>query len=307
MSTETYNYRVYDILLQSDIVIPEMAPVEADTAKAETALPVHISLAPVNTPPEDATQLGPFLWASNQQLWLFVPKVAKFHITKGERICVEPESGVDLDSVRLFLLGSALGALLFQRNLLVMHGNAVRVGNQCVICVGRSGIGKSTLAAKLMQRGYPVLADDVVPIDIEGFALAGVPRIKLWQDSAAQLKVNTKKLNRIRPGIEKFQVPLNGQYCSDKVPVRWIYILNTERRRDGIEIEPITGFQRFNPLRRNTYRLQYLEGMKLQADHLKLVGKLASRVHLARVVRPEGEFLLDELADKILADIAANG
>ena len=63
---------------------------------------------------------------------------------------------------------------------------------------------------------------------------------------------------------------------------------------------------RFRPLRNNTYRVRFLEGMALKAEHLRLCGKLAGRVHLTRVTRPEHGFDLDGLMDRILADAAAN-
>ena len=68
----------------------------------------------------------------------------------------------------------------------------------------------------------------------------------------------------------------------------------------------MTGMGRFAPLRQNTYRVRYMEGMALKAEHLRLCGVLAGRVHLARVARPEEGFDVAGLADRILDDLAAN-
>jgi len=68
--------------------------------------------------------------------------------------------------VRLFLLGSAIGALMHQRGLLVLHGSTVKVGDECVVFLGSSGVGKSTLATQLRHRGYACLGDDVCAISI---------------------------------------------------------------------------------------------------------------------------------------------
>ena len=152
-------------------------------------------------------QLGPYLWTTNDQLWLHVPEVARYLVSRGESVVVDPDGDPDEDSLRVFLLGSALGALLFQRGYLVLHGNAVRVRDQCLICVGPSGAGKSTLAAEFMRRGHEVLADDVVPVAADCRILPGFPRIKLWQDAADRLAIETAGLRRIRPQLEKYQLP----------------------------------------------------------------------------------------------------
>jgi hypothetical protein len=75
---------------------------------------------------------------------------------------------------------------------------------------------------------------------------------------------------------------------------------------DTIKFEPIGGMQRFAPLRANTYRARYMEGMALKAQHLQLCGQLAGTIRLARVSRPRRGFELDALIDHLLADMAAH-
>jgi hypothetical protein len=249
------------------------------------------------------TQLGPYLWVNPRSLWLQVPRVARFLVSEGREILIDPEPGIDEDSVRVFLLGSAFGAVLFQRGLLVLHGNAVRIGDQCMVCVGPSGAGKSTLAAGFMRRGYPILADDVVPVDGECRALPGFPRIKLWQDVADELAIDVTDMRRIRPNTHKFNLPVGTAGADEPCPIRWIYILDSDHL-EALQIEPILGMQRFRPLHDNTYRVRFLQGMVLKAEHLKLCGQLAGRIRLARLTRPRKGFHLEPMLDCILADIA---
>jgi len=178
-----HHYQLYQFGISSEVALPELAPV------SEAPIEAHITYGDVlgNIAP-DARQLGPFLWATTYAFWLNVPAVAAFLIRNGNEIIVQPEPGIDEASVRVFLLGSAMGVLMFQRQHLVLHGNAVQVGDGCLVCVGPSGAGKSTLAAALMQRGHKLLADDVVPVNAQCEALPGFPRIKLWQDSAEKCR-----------------------------------------------------------------------------------------------------------------------
>ncbi len=69
---------------------------------------------------------------------------------------------------------------------------------------------------------------------------------------------------------------------------------------------PYADWSASTPLRANTYRVRFMIGMALRADHLQLCGQLAGRIHLNRVTRPDHGFQLDNLIDQILADIAAN-
>lgn len=251
------------------------------------------------------TRLGPCLWADRDTLWLKIPRIARFLVKEGNSILIEPEPGIDEDSIRVFLLGSALGALLFQRGCLVMHGSAIRIDGRCMICLGRSGAGKSVLAAGFMQRGHRVLADDVVPVTPEHSIVPGFPRIKLWQDAAAKLSIDTSHLRRVFPKVQKFEYPVEQYSGQEPLPVRWVYILESAGSGETI-IEPIQGMARFQPLFNNTYRVEFLEGMSLGPAHIRLCGQLAGRIRMARITRPDTEFDIDTLINHILQDIKNN-
>ncbi len=77
--------------------------------------------------------------------------------------------------------------------------------------------------------------------------------------------------------------------------------------RSGIEIEPITGMNRFRPLRDNTYRRRFMEGMALRPEHLQRCGELAGKVHMAKIIRPKAGFDIENLMDHLLADAREHG
>ncbi|WP_295393067.1 hypothetical protein [uncultured Thiodictyon sp.] len=297
-------YTCYGLTFVSDLALPELLAAAASAARSEPDVQIRLGQVPTEGL-TDGRQRGPFLWVSPRALWLRVPRIARFLVSDGNLITIAPEPGVDEDSIRVFLLGSALGALLFQRGLLVLHGNAIRIGEQCMVCVGASGAGKSTLAAGFLRRGYEILGDDVIAVDADCRALPGFPRIKLWQDTAQRLHIDTAQLRRIRPALAKFNYPLASPVIGVPLPIRWVYILGSHPLPDT-RCEPIHGLERFTPLRNNTYRVRFLEGMALKREHLQLCGKLAGRIHLTRITRPERGFELDALVDRILADLAAH-
>ncbi len=242
-------------------------------------------------------------WIDSGHFWLHADAVAHYLVGNGREITVMLEPGADPSAMRLYLLGSVCGALLVQRGMLVLHGNAIRIGDACLVCVGDFGAGKSTLAAGFVKRGFEVLADDVVPIDAEGRALSGFPRIKLWRDAAERLGFSTEGRQRILPRMDKYNLPIEAFDPHQRLPVRWIYHL-TKGDAPDVRIEAITGLERFGLLRDNTYRSEYLEGQAMLAGHLKQCSELARDARLARVTRPRTGFALDLLIDKLLADVA---
>ena len=298
-----YRYSAYGLEIESVLPIPELGAAGAGCGASPD---VTIRIGPLPAfDDSNWTRLGPFSWVAECAYWLEVRGVLRLLVRNGNEVVIEPAPGVDDDSLRVFALGAGFGALLFQRGYLVLHGNAIRIGEQCLICIGASGAGKSTVSAMFLQRGYQVLADDVVPVDIQGRALPGFPRIKLWRDAAEHLALETSGLRRVRPMFEKFNVPVAQPYDGPPLPVRWIYILDPERKPE-ITIEAVRGMQRLKPLQENTYSIRMIRSSAAKSEQLKQCSKLAMGIHLSRINRPAGGFSAGEMVDRMLADMAEN-
>lgn len=294
-----FDYSCYNLKVTSELELPELGTGLGSDISADIIVEFR-DLSDSNL--SDSTQIAPFVWSKNNTLIFEVPGVARFLITGGSSIAIDPAPTSDEASLRVFLLGSAFGALLMQRGFFVLHGNAIEIDGQCLICVGPSGIGKSTLTAAFLRRGYRVLADDVVPIDANGFAIPGFPRIKLWQDAADKMEINTEVLSRIRPNLEKFNMPLGVQFCAMPRPVTHICLLS-EHHGETVEITQVKGFEKFPVLQANTYRPRFTAGMQLKAEHLRQCGALADKVSISKVQRPKVGFKLDELVDALLSAV----
>lgn len=296
-------YAGYGLLIDSELPLPDLAP---EPAPADPAVrpDVVVRIGPVAPPSPDAVPLPLGLWVDGERIGIDVPDVGRYACERGSQITVEPAPAASPDALRLFLLGSALGCLLTQRGLLVLHGNAFVVDGACAVVLGHSGAGKSTLAAEMHRRGHVVLSDDVVPVDTAGRALPGWPRIKLWQDALDRLGVPSSGLDRVDGRFDKFHVPLDrpAPDALAPVPVRWIYVLD---RYDGpLRVVPVTGAAAFASLHEHSYRNEILVG-DLRRTHLARSADLARTARLARVERPRGVDSVASSADAILADIAS--
>ncbi len=197
MSEEYSNYMAYGLRIASELDCPELTPDVSETPDVV----IRYGAVPENLP--DATAKGVRYQVSPDQFLLKVDHVANYLVSGGREISIERAPESDDDSIRLFLLGSALGALLHQRELLPLHGSAIKVNDGVCVFVGLSGNGKSTVAAAFRQRGYQVLADDVCVVSIreDGLPLVipGYPQLKLWADTLKKLEQSTKELRQVRP------------------------------------------------------------------------------------------------------------
>jgi dephospho-CoA kinase len=54
------------------------------------------------------------------------------------------------------------------RGVVCLHASAVAIGDEAIALLGPAGSGKSTTAAAFAERGYSVLAEDVVTLDDRG-------------------------------------------------------------------------------------------------------------------------------------------
>ncbi len=134
-----------------------------------------------------------------------IPDGSRLHVTNGSQITYQrgPQTG-DRDIV-LFILGTAWGALCYQRGLIPIHASGNIVNGQVVAFTGNSGAGKSTLAANLARRGYPFFSDDTLIFDPalenadgsgKAMCFAGQKQLKLWGDAIAA--TGTQALDPVR-------------------------------------------------------------------------------------------------------------
>ena len=297
-------YHAFNLTIISQLELPELLSSQNQSMLQPD---VCIQWGPVNSSGLEHSLFNGVAFQTNEEsLWLNVPNVARYLISNGNRITIEPFAQSDEDSIRVFLLGSCMGALLMQRNLFLLHANAVKVGDHCISFSGASGAGKSTLAAAFLQQGYSILADDVCAINQNGDVLPGFPQIKLWADVSRYMTIDTQSLRKIRPNLEKFSVPAGEQFHPHPVPLKTVYILSSHNK-DTFELTELKASQKFNPLKNNAYRIQYLKGLRKKHTHFKQCGAIASQVDVVHIKRPNHGFQLNELMDVIKVDLRKRG
>jgi hypothetical protein len=295
---KNFTYKAFGLNIISEFEIPELI-------ESTGISDVEIALGKVPEKLEQITKKGVKYQATKDQFLLEVDRIAKFYVQEGRQITVDLLKEKADREVRLFLLGSAFGALFIQRGLLPIHGSAVKFGDSVSVFSGLSGVGKSSLAATFVKKGFQFLADDISVVDDELNVLPGFPNMKIWDDVLKKLHLKKASLSEVRPDIKKYDLRSDQQFCSEPLKLAKVFILNTKNSH-GFEYEELSGLAKFNAIKNNTYRYRFVGGLEKQPDHFRILNKLLPNIKVYRISRPQSPVLLNELADYLMETFQLN-
>jgi hypothetical protein len=288
-------YHVFGLNIESAIPLPAVSI----SNPSEGCVP-EVVIEFGNTPDQlvNPQSKGVRYQAGPGEFLLNVDSVARYYVSEGRRIIIAPKTGAKEERILIFLMGSAFGALLHQRNTLVLHAGAIEVNGHSVIFTGNSGVGKSTLAAGFHKRGYPFLADDVCAVSIVNGKPAIIPgfsRLKLWADVLKKLDKDKDQLKSVRwiHGLQKYFLPVDSLH-KIPVPLKSVFVLETTNT-DKMEVTALKGKEKIEPIINNTYRLRFLNGLGGKKEHFRQCAAVASKTNVYKVLRPKKGFLLNEL------------
>jgi hypothetical protein len=277
-------YWAYGLRIHADLICPELPPHPQPTGNPD----VTIHLLPSTSDPPETLANGHYE-VQPGIFRLIVPGAAEYRVEEGRRISIKPLPDASPEKIRLFLLGSTMGALLYQRGLFPLHGSAVETPWGAMIFVGAQGAGKSTLAAQFHRHGYRLLSDDVCAVAADPKGLQILPALAQFRLCAdAFERLGAPQAGRL--DVDKFVVPMGEGYCPHPTLLTAIHILTD---RDGETLytgaaprfEVLQGFDRVQHLLENLYRPQYLKGQGTQSDLMRLAGRIAQNATLVVVTR----------------------
>lgn len=276
---EAYSYRLYGLVILSDLKlpgVPECSPADDPDVRISVSRcavpPVAYSFVPV----EAGFQIT-------------IPRVGAYLICGGREIRIAGSAAATEDELRVWLLGSAIGALLHQRGSLPLHASAILVHGGCVAFVGPSGAGKSSLCAYLAQRGYEVMSDDVLAISRSSSgtlqAMPGSASLRLRADVLHALNLQPGELRGRGPCDDKYL--LHRKALVQPLPLRSIYALEESPERGGGALTEVSCTAGLPIVLDNVYRPQFAHALGCFTRTFALSAAVAKQARVFRLLRPK--------------------
>lgn len=267
-----YWYAVHGLCLKSELVftnLPSCNKREADV----TIRFGHVDALKASTTP---IATGDNFCITSGGTFIFQEGVCSMFMRGGREIILEPQSGTDHATLSAFIL-DYLATLLHQRGRFVLHASALVIHDGVMAFIGKSGLGKSTLALKLYALGHSLVADDLVSIYLESdtpMVVPTYPELNVWPETLTALSHDPRRFERVRPASEKRAVPTSERFTQHPRPLRRIYVLS---EGETTRIGSLSPREATFALVRHSYRAELSEGSSA-AIHLFQCAQLARTI-----------------------------
>jgi hypothetical protein len=285
-----YSYTAYNLCIHSEICLPELTVCEGSPD-------VIVRLGNLDNIGKETLDYG-------RQVLGELPGVGRLFIEDGRQITAELAPGVDESVLPANILGSGMSVLLGQRGLLVLHASSVAINGKAVAFMGSSGWGKSTLAAAFHAQGYPVLSDDVLPIQTDGeqpLVLPAFPQFKLAPEAAMSLGHDPASLSALFPNAAKLSYKFTHGFHQTPLPLQRIYVLGMGTHHKITRLHPQ---EIFPELVCHSRSRSALISPEFVAAHLRQCTKVIQKVSFCRFIRQPSLADLPYLVKLVENDLA---
>lgn len=283
-----FYYKAFGLHIRSEIELFQLhkeAPCKEDVSIIKGAVPEKLENAYLNR-----------LWieGNKDEILFRVKGTAAYYIKSGKEITVEVVPNIPEEQkpmVQVYLMGTAMGALLIQKGILPLHGSCVwKEEMPAIAFTGDSGVGKSTIASYFQKNGWSMLSDDVTPLQIENGRTAvypSFPQQKLWEDAltAGDLSEGNYALLWKEESHRKFAVN-SEDYFHDRKEILQAVFQVIVRDQENVTCREIKGVEKAILLREHTYRKFLYAGKEEQQNHFRRCAKMAEELDMYQIFRP---------------------
>lgn len=234
--------------------------------------------------------------SNSSEYLLKIPFVANYLIQNGNSIYIDPLNDSEQRDIELFFLGSAMAALLMQRNILPFHGSAFEKDGKATIITGKSGAGKTSLLNFFLKKGYNAITDDVSALTIQNdkvLITPSYPSSKIWSDVMQAFGYQENSADQVRSEINKYRFSVDHQFATDPLLVEKVYILDSKNSKT-FSCAKINGFEKFKQLKNNIYRPKYPNAMGKEKETFEILQLLAQQTEVHQLTRSNSMKLFQE-------------
>jgi hypothetical protein len=235
------------------------------------------------------------------------PGLADFEVSAdGESVVASPCPATDDMTVEHLYNNQLVPLALSRQGRPTFHASVVTVPNGAVAFLGRTGMGKSTLAASFALEEATFLTDDALLIDEnDGIrAMHSHASVRLWQDSVdALIPEEVAKAGAISYS-DKARLLAGDvlRYTDEPVSLLAAFVLRSEQS-SGVVIEPLTGSERQMAWIENSFLLD-IEDRELLARHFDWTHRIAEQVPTYSLDYPRDYGMLSIVREAIFEHVA---
>lgn len=287
-----YTYTAYNLVIQSEILLPELIPIESNRVD------VTVRLGNLSGPEQRRSNGGDYFVGHAEGVGTFLAR-------EGCEIVADPVPGVDEAVLRPTIQGPFLATILRQRGLLVLHASSFVANGMAIAFMAESGWGKSTLVDTFHSLGYPILTDDVMAIQFDGhhmLVLPGIPQVKLWSDAAQFIGHAPEALPPLHSRSQKLSHRLQTGFFQSVLPLKRLYVLDYGEQHEVIPLAPQDAFVE---LVHHSRAMTLLSAPEFRIAHMQQCSRLLQGVQICRLQRKRSLEAMPELIELIKADIAS--
>ena len=290
--TGTSRYRVCELVVESSLPLPELTPVEDGTPDCRFEV----------VPAADGVT-GDVHWFhqwkdADQQTWLKLADRGDGYLLRfldqcddqcdflisrdGKEIRCQPLPDTPQSTIRHLFLDQVVPLVLSRQESLVLHASAILTPQGVIAFVGKSGQGKSTLAACFGQNGFRLLSDDYLVLrerSDDWAAIPSYPGVRLWPESSDGIFSVPPESAEIAPYTDKRRVsdPALVPFALGPSALRCLYFLNDEGFLPEPAILPLKPREAFMKLVSCAFSLDIRDKVRLERQ-FEAIGQITRQL-----------------------------
>ncbi len=285
-----YYYSVFDLNIQSEIECPELQPGGSDAS-------IFVKYGEVPKQINEPKQKGVRFECNEKEFLLKVDGIANYFVANNT-IVIEKLENADLDSIRVFLLSSALAALVILNGYFPLRASVIEKDGKAFLIVGDTIAGKSTLSTMFYKKHYNIISDDISVLNFENNRIKstlGIVYPTLRENSIEFLNENIKDLKKIRPNVDKYRVNCTRSvYNTNHNVIKLFYI--TKVKEKEITTQKIeSAKKKLLTLYKIMFQENFIFGKKVKSDQLFQYLEICKAVEFWEIKRPKQGNTIQEI------------
>jgi len=314
----THSYRICDLALASNIPLPELIPATL------FAVDCQFELMPPGSPLP-----GNFVWfhhwnleqdkeeEGDKEAWAHFGRSADGYLMRfpsfgdfflsadATQIQCRPLPQIPEVTIRHLLLDQIIPLLLSRRESIVLHASAVLTTHGVIAFAGKSGQGKSTLAARLAQKGCALVSDDCLVLRAQhgGWtAVPSYPGVRLWPATAEEILREDALTTNVAHYSIKRRVSATDllPFAKSPAPIRKLFFLGDES--SAVSIQRLSARRAFMSLIEFAYNLDIRDAAFLERQ-FEAVGQLTDDIPAYAIHYPREFAALTTVLETILTHL----